>query len=128
MSKTTEEFIEEIRNLEDREIVDYCFGSVFSHMNTLQNQVDKLVINKDEPTMMKQERYLSSNGSDFLDQSMENMTPEAFRGAMVFTIGKYLSRLNKKDSILSEVTKIQDYANRWLQYEIEQEAIKQREV
>ncbi len=35
----------------------------------------------------------------------------------MWTIGKYLDRLGKKDSIKHEVYKIADYAQRWLSYE-----------
>lgn len=128
MSKTTEEFIEEIRNLDDKEIVDYCFGSVFSHMNMLQKQVDKLVINKDEPTIVKQDRYKREDGTDTIDKWAARYPPEIFRIIMWIQMEKYQDRLGKKSPIVEEVGKIQDYANRWLQYEIEQEAIKQREV
>lgn len=71
----------------------------------------------------KQERYKSSDGKlDYIDACAANYTPEEFRGAMKFTIGKYQSRLGKKDNIVQEVTKISDYANRWLQYEVELES------
>lgn len=67
--------------------------------------------------MEKQERYLIEEGKDYIDQCAETMTVEEFRGAMKFNIGKYGQRLGKKDDILKEVTKIADYANRWLLYE-----------
>lgn len=65
---------------------------------------------------LKQERY-TQDGTDWIDICAEDLTPEEFRGAMKFTIGKYIRRLGKKDSIDSEVGKIADYANRWLEYE-----------
>lgn len=75
-----------------------------------------------EDKFPKQERYKSPDGKlDHIDECAANYTPEEFRGAMKFTIGKYQSRLGKKDNIVQEVTKIADYANRWLQYEIELE-------
>ena len=64
----------------------------------------------------KQERYLDG-GKDWIDDCAEQLTVEEFRGAMKFTIGKYMRRLGKKDSSQSEVTKIADYAERWRQYE-----------
>ena len=75
----------------------------------------------------KQERYKSLDGKlDYIDECAANYTPEEFRGAMKFTIGKYQSRLGKKDNIVQEVTKIADYANRWLQYEIKLENNKEK--
>lgn len=72
----------------------------------------------DEETHPKQERYLDSDGKgDFIDECTREFTPEEFRGAMKFTIGKYIKRLGKKDEIFKEVTKIADYSNRWLEYE-----------
>jgi len=76
-----------------------------------------------EATFPKQERYQDLDGKlDYIDACAAEFTPEEFRGAMKFTIGKYSKRLGKKDSIVKEVTKIADYANRWLQYEIELES------
>ena len=67
---------------------------------------------------MKQERYLSEDGkTDWIDECARTLTPEEFRGAMKFTIGKYVRRTGKKDSIAQEVEKIRDYAARWLEYE-----------
>lgn len=65
----------------------------------------------------KQERYKDANGGDWIDECARTLTPEEFRGAMKFTIGKYVRRAGKKDDINSEVTKVADYAQRWLQYE-----------
>ena len=67
----------------------------------------------------KQDRYKDNEGkTDYLDRTMETMTPEQFRGAMMWTIGKYIDRLGQKDDILKEVYKIADYANRWHQFEV----------
>lgn len=65
----------------------------------------------------KQERYQDSTGEDWIDECQRNLVPAEFQGAMKFTIGKYLRRLGKKDSIVNEVRKIADYANRWLEIE-----------
>ena len=64
--------------------------------------------------MPKQERYKDERGDDWIDEFARTSTEEEFRGAMRFTIGKYTRRLGKKDSVLLEVTKITDYAQRWL--------------
>lgn len=66
----------------------------------------------------KQKRYLDG-GQDWIDICAEQLTTEEFRGAMKFTIGKYMRRLGKKDDPAQEVTKIADYAERWRQYETE---------
>lgn len=65
----------------------------------------------------KQDRYLTGDGTDWIDKFAGTSSKEQFRGAMAFTIGKYMSRMGKKDTTLIEVTKIADYANRWLKYE-----------
>ena len=66
----------------------------------------------------KQERYLDNDGElDYLDRTMKTMTPDQFRGAMMWTIGKYIDRIEKKDDIEHEVYKIADYAQRWHEYE-----------
>lgn len=72
---------------------------------------------------MKQQRYLDSTGLDWIDQCGIELTPEEFRGAMKFTIGKYLRRIGKKDDIGQELDKISDYCYRWKQYEHEQEEL-----
>lgn len=64
----------------------------------------------------RQPRY-TIDGKDWIDECAETLTPEEFRGAMKFTIGKYLKRMGKKDSYESELAKIADYANRWAEYE-----------
>ena len=68
--------------------------------------------------MEKQKRYTNKSGQDWIDECAESFTPEEFRGAMKFTIGKYNKRVGKKDVILKEVQKMKDYCNRWEQYEL----------
>ena len=68
---------------------------------------------------MKQERYLNEDGTDWIDECAANFTPEEFRGAMKFTIGKYKKRMGKKDLPELEQMKITDYENRWDKYERE---------
>jgi phosphopentomutase len=64
----------------------------------------------------KTEHY-TNNGRDLIDECAEDMTPEAFRGAMLFNIRKYAKRYGRKDDMLKEARKIQDYANRLVEYE-----------
>ena len=39
---------------------------------------------------------------------------------MKFTIGKYKKRMNKKDPVEMEQAKIDDYEDRWADYEVNQ--------
>jgi len=66
---------------------------------------------------MKQPRYQDSTGDDWIDECARTLSIEEFRGAMKFTIGKYLRRCGKKDAINKEVTKAADYCDRWAEYE-----------
>lgn len=66
---------------------------------------------------MKQPRYLDHIGYDWIDECADTLTTEEFRGAMKFTIGKYLRRIGKKDDIEQELNKIIDYCGRWKEYE-----------
>lgn len=67
--------------------------------------------------MKKQERYKNDDGTDWIDECAEEFTPEEFRGAMKFTIGKYKKRMGKKDDVELENYKIADYEARWAEYE-----------
>ncbi|MDL2200838.1 DUF3310 domain-containing protein [Halopseudomonas aestusnigri] len=68
--------------------------------------------------MSRPERYTENNSSrDWIDEFGATSTPEEVRGAFRFTIGKYLRRYGKKDDRLQEALKIQDYANRLVEYE-----------
>jgi hypothetical protein len=66
----------------------------------------------------KQARYQDAKGEDWIDEFARTATADEFRGAMRFTIGKYCRRAGKKDSLVSEITKIEDYARRWREYEL----------
>ena len=66
----------------------------------------------------KQARYQDSAGEDWIDEAARTFTAEEFRGAMRFTLGKYVRRAGKKDALESEIEKIRDYAARWLEVEI----------
>ena len=69
---------------------------------------------------MKQERDLNEDGTDWIDECAANFTPEEFRGAMKFTIGKYKKRMGLKDAVEVEEAKIEDYKTRWAEYEKKQ--------
>ncbi len=64
---------------------------------------------------VKQARYTDNKGEDWIDECARTLTPDEFDGAMKFTIGKYVRRAGKKDALKSEVKKVADYANRWLE-------------
>ena len=68
---------------------------------------------------MKQKRYLNEDGTDWIDECAAKFTPEEFRGAMKFTIGKYKKRMGLKDAVALEESKINDYEDRWADYEVE---------
>ena len=65
----------------------------------------------------KQSRYQDTTGEDWIDEAARTFTAEEFRGAMRFTIGKYNRRMGKKDDLISEIEKMRDYCNRWLEVE-----------
>jgi hypothetical protein len=65
----------------------------------------------------RQLRYQDNEGGDWIDEAARTLTPQEFRGAMRFTIGKYNRRMGKKDDLISEIEKIRDYATRWLEVE-----------
>ena len=65
----------------------------------------------------KQPRYQDETGEDWIDEAARTFTPEEFRGAMRFSIGKYNRRMGKKDDLISEIEKIRDYVTRWLEVE-----------
>lgn len=52
---------------------------------------------------------------DFLDYFFMQSTPEERRGAMKFTMGRYSTRLGRKDDEIKELKKIADYANRYIE-------------
>ena len=70
-----------------------------------------------EAELDKQARYQDAAGQDWIDEAARTFTPEEFRGAMKFTIGKYVRRMGKKDSLPHEIEKIRDYTARWLKVE-----------
>lgn len=72
--------------------------------------------NHPDPQLSKQVRYRDSEGEDWIDEFARSSTPEEFRGAMRFSIGKYVRRVGRKDAELSEVRKMRDYCQRWEEY------------
>ena len=71
--------------------------------------------------MTRPSRYTENGSSrDWIDEFCATSTTEEVRGAFRFTIGKYLRRYGKKDDPLQEAIKIQDYANRLVEFESSQ--------
>ena len=106
----------------------FTIGKYMSRMgrkDTVQDEVRKIAdyanrwLKYEESlcNIKKQERYLTADGTDWIDKFAATASDAEFRGAMMFTIGKYMSRMGKKDTYLAEVTKIADYANRWFRKE-----------
>ena len=88
-----------------------------SNYSTLEEEEYFLHIEANQ--LLKQERYKDANGEDWIDECARTLTPEEFRGAMKFNIGKYNRRAGKKDALIKEIEKIKDYADRWIRYENE---------
>ena len=65
----------------------------------------------------KQARYQDTAGEDWIDEAARTFTPEEFRGAMRFSIGKYNRRMGKKDELIKEIEKMRDYCQRWIDVE-----------
>lgn len=65
----------------------------------------------------KQERYQGKSGEDLIDRWARESTPEVFRIKIMAQFDRYTSRYGKKDEPLIEAKKLQDYANRLVQYE-----------
>ncbi len=65
----------------------------------------------------KQKRYMVDDKEDWIDHCARKFTPEEFRGAMRFTIGRYALRMGKKDPEEIEKSKMDDYQRRWDLYE-----------
>ena len=76
--------------------------------------------------MTRPTRYTENSSSrDWIDEFCATSTVEESRGAFRFTIGKYLRRYGKKDDPLQEAVKIQDYANRLVEFERSLATVKQ---
>ena len=68
--------------------------------------------------MSRPERYKENNSSrDWIDEFCATRSVDEVRGAFLFNLGKYQRRYGKKDEHLQEALKIQDYANRLVEYE-----------
>ena len=67
----------------------------------------------------KQERYIldPKNNKDLIDKWSEKYNQQDFGLIIWAMIEKYQTRLGRKDSIVSELTKMQDYMTRWLEVE-----------
>lgn len=61
--------------------------------------------------------HWKGRGPDYIERTALSMETERYRGAMTWTIGKYCDRFGLKDSPLVEAKKIQDYANRLVEFE-----------
>ena len=66
---------------------------------------------------MKQPKYTGANGKDLIDRWEERHSIEDFRLILGSVMERYIERIGKKDCPVQEVTKLVDYANRWLEVE-----------
>lgn len=57
--------------------------------------------------------YKGTGDIDLIEFCRQQFTPEMFRGAMMFTIMRYGTRLGRKDEKVKELNKIIDYAERY---------------
>jgi len=57
--------------------------------------------------------HYNNGGEDYIDRTFRTGTEEEIRGAIKFSIGKYVDRLGKKDDEVKELAKIIDYATRY---------------
>lgn len=71
------------------------------------------VIAKAEKAKQKHYQSNTDDGIDLIDFWHMQMSPEEFKGAMKSHIEKYVVRLGRKDDLISELTKIEDYARRY---------------
>ena len=60
---------------------------------------------------------LDKSKGDWIDEAARTLTPEQFRGAMLFKIGEHLHGIDKKDEIGQEVIRVAYYSCRWEEYE-----------
>ncbi|MDK9853145.1 DUF3310 domain-containing protein [Staphylococcus equorum] len=71
------------------------------------------IIAKAEKAKQKHYQSNTDDGIDLIDFWHMQMTDEEFQGAMKSHIEKYVVRLGRKDDLISELTKIEDYARRY---------------
>ena len=60
---------------------------------------------------------LDKSKGDWIDEAARTLTPEQFRGAMLFKIGEHLHGIDKKEEICEEVKNVSYYSKRWGAYE-----------
>ena len=91
----------------------YCEGRKY----TLATGIHSLDKEYTEGTDMLENQYQDENLEEWIDEAARTLTPEQFRGAMLFKIGEHLHGIDKKDEIGQEVTKVAYYSCRWEEYE-----------
>lgn len=68
---------------------------------------------------VKQARYTGKSKEDLIDRWAREHKPEIFRAKMLAQFDRYTCRYGEKDDPIVEARKLQDYANRLVQYEEE---------
>jgi len=89
-------------------------GLHYSELDAPDNNVGKV----SDSVNHKQERYTNDEGQDLIDEWATKLTHAEFRVVMFAMIGKYNRRLGKKEPIHQETAKMQDYMQRWHEYEV----------
>lgn len=75
--------------------------------NISEEQIADFMLNGTVPN------HYNNGGEDYIDRTFRTGTKEEIRGAIKFSIGKYVDRLGKKDDEVKELAKIIDYATRY---------------
>ena len=92
-------------------------GESMTNMTTkIHKEIGESAVIEANPSS-KQTRYQTQSGEDLIDRWAREETPKTFRAKMLAHIEAYVARYGKKDKPLSEAKKIQDFANRLVQYE-----------
>jgi len=89
-------------------------GLHYSELDAPDNNVDKV----SDSASRKQERYTNDEGQDLIDEWATKLTHAEYRTVMFAMIEKYNRRLGKKAPIHQETAKMQDYMQRWHEYEV----------
>ena len=84
-----------------------------------QNGGDGLHYSELDAPDKKQERYTNDDGQDLIDEWATKLSHAEFRVIMFAMIEKYNRRLGKKAPVHEETAKMQDYMQRWHEYELQ---------
>lgn len=95
------------------------FAGIVDHPETKRLQrernlhLSEIVDNAEFGSIGTVPNHYNNGGEDYIDRTFRTGTEEEIRGAIKFSIGKYVDRLGKKDDEAKELAKIIDYATRY---------------